>query len=105
MAQANARGNAGPAPYAVFDQSFGRSERDAVDSFKVRASLTLFLAAAEANGDAEVQAGCIACGNFFNSDRLAYNGAALVGQDQVMREVLQSEGTPSGDDKASSCCC
>ena len=96
MAKAKARGNAAPAPYVVFDQRFGRSERDAVDSFKVRASVTLFLAAAEANGDREVKAGCNACLSFFNSDRLAHNGLPLVGPDNKMLEVLQSEGASSG---------
>ena len=54
----SARRNAEPAPYVVFDQRFRRRRDDAVDAFKVRASLTLFQAAAEANGDAEVLARC-----------------------------------------------
>ncbi len=95
MTKANARSNAAPAPYVVFDQSFGRSERDAVDAFKVRASLTLFLAAAAANGDREVEARCNKCLQFFNSDRLAHKGVPLAGPDQKMLEVLQSEGAPS----------
>jgi hypothetical protein len=62
-----------------------------VDAFKVRASLTLFQAAAHANGDAEVLARCAECVAHFNSDRLAYSGIVLVGKDQQMLEVLRRE--------------
>jgi uncharacterized protein (DUF1810 family) len=50
--------NAGPAPYVVFEQRSRRRQEDAVDACQDRASLTLFQAAAEANGDAEVLARC-----------------------------------------------
>jgi len=86
-----ARRNAGPAPYVVFDQRFRRRQEDAVDAFKVRASLTLFQAAADANGDTEVLARCAECLGYFNSDRLSYYGTVLVGKDQQMLEVLRRE--------------
>ena len=87
----SARRNAEPAPYVVFDQRFRRRRDDAVDAFKVRASLTLFQAAAEANNDHEVLARCAQCVAHFNSDRLAYSGIVLVGRDEQMLEVLRRE--------------